>query len=334
MNTGDGRDHTYGDDTDERHKKTVDDDGRGGKRWEGTDAGETATHGGKQDREIPPVRNFWVSAHETHVDIVGKVGTVDCLATPDQSLEADGEFVSVEQDDVGESSSVYSEEEDVNDGVSSSEIRLGVGLVLFIIEDTAFVDDFQNLIPLPRIVESLIRVDGEVCGVVRVGPPETDDDKAGDEHPSKVVKDREDRGSKRVKLNSDLVPVKGVDGVEAQTRESARDGGQDNVLRSDPSHPVEVGEILEDESGEPEVSECQLGSSQSGALLTRRTQRRQRRTSSTWTTCISCLMVQLPVDRDCRGKLCSKRPLANWRATHRTRGTRGSHERDQQDHSR
>ena len=101
---------------------------------------------------------------------------------------------------------VHGEEEQIIDQVSSCHPRLRVFLVLDRVKHASLVDDTQHVEDLAgygsacrrilmdmrrTVVVRLVAVDGEVSGVVRVGPVPDNNDQAADEHADELVDNRE-----------------------------------------------------------------------------------------------------------------------------------------------
>ena len=101
----------------------------------------------------------------------------------------------------------------------------------------------------------MIIVDGDVSGIPRVGVPNCEDDRGGNEHAEESVEDSKEGVDEGVSTNGELAPVPGGEGVEAKTANTASDCSQVDVIRGDPGHPIEVGHGLDDVAGEPEVDE-------------------------------------------------------------------------------
>ena len=101
----------------------------------------------------------------------------------------------------------------------------------------------------------MVIVDGEVSCVPDVGVPNRKDDRGGDERADESVHGTVERADQRIKRDGSLVPVKGGEGVNAEAADTASNRGQDDVIRADPSDPVEVGHGLDDVVGKPEVDE-------------------------------------------------------------------------------
>ena len=62
-------------------------------------------------------------------------------------------------------------------------------------------------------------------------------------------------GDKGVSNHDELVPIEGGERVQSQTGHAASNRGELDVLRSDPSNPIEVRHCLGDVIGEPEIDE-------------------------------------------------------------------------------
>jgi hypothetical protein len=98
----------------------------------------------------------------------------------------------------------------------------------------------------------VVIVDGDIGGVPRVGVPNCEDDRGGDERAEEKVEDTIEGVGKGICSIVKLVPVPGREGIEAKATNAASDCSQVDVVRSDPGDPVEVGHGLNDVAGEPE----------------------------------------------------------------------------------
>lgn len=67
-----------------------------------------------------------------------------------------------------------------------------------------------------------------------------------EESTGKVIGHSEEWVDKGITANTQDVVIKGGDRVEPKTTDSTSHGAQQNVVGCNPSHPVEVGERLED----------------------------------------------------------------------------------------
>jgi len=101
----------------------------------------------------------------------------------------------------------------------------------------------------------MVIVDGHVGSVPTVGEPDGGSDGYSDEETDKLVHNGESGDREWRQPNGEDVPIEGRQGVLAKTAEGRGDGRQGNVVGSDPGHPREVREGLENETGEEEVTE-------------------------------------------------------------------------------
>lgn len=126
---------TDGDDEDQSHDNTEENDSGGGVSLPRADADHSSDDGHGEDDEVPPLGDLLVSPHETHVDVLGEVvGTLRLLAAgldaAPHRLEAHSNLLAVEQGRVRDGRGVVGEEPEVDRQVTGSHVRHRVSLVL------------------------------------------------------------------------------------------------------------------------------------------------------------------------------------------------------------
>ena len=191
-----------------------------------------------------------------HVLVLAGLGVPVPAERVPEVLEAHGNFVAVVEQDVGKSGRVDGKEEEVDNQVSRRQVSRRVGLVLFSIEQTLLVDSAGDVVVAAGIIEDAVRVDGEVAGVVRVGPPDTDDNEEGAEHSQELVEGTEEGNHERVSgIEEQDVPVESGPRVETETVLEAGDVAENHVVGGNPRKPAKGAKSNEDVVGEPEVDE-------------------------------------------------------------------------------
>ena len=203
------------------------------------------------------------------MDIIGEIGFVFLLmssnseCTEDTSpnhLGSQEDLLSVVKNVVGDSRSIESKVPEERSNVASTDPWLTVGLVLVVVELT-IGQDLGDVVSCSHVVECMIVVDGHVGSVPAIGEPDGGSDGHSDEETDELVHDGESGDRKWHEPNRKDVPIESRQGVQSETSKRGSDGRQSNVVGGDPSHPREVREGLEDETGEEEVTavrDCRL----------------------------------------------------------------------------
>jgi hypothetical protein len=161
--------------------------------------------------------------------------------------------LSVVENDVGYSCSVKGEVPEERSNITGTDPWLTVGLVLVVVELTVG-QDLGNVVSCSHVGEGVVIIDGHVGSVPAVGKPDGGSDGHSDEETDELVHDGEGGDRKWDEPNRKDVPIESGQGVQSKTSKWGSDGRQGNVVRGDPSHPREVRESLEDETGEEEVT--------------------------------------------------------------------------------
>jgi hypothetical protein len=203
------------------------------------------------------------------MNIIGEIGLIVFLmssnskGTEDTSpnhLGSQEDLLSVVENDVGYSCSVKGKVPEERSDVTGTNPWLTVGLVLVVVELTVS-QDLGDVVSCSHIREGVVIVDGHVGSVPTVGEPDGSGDGDSDKETDKLVHDGEGGDRKWHEPNRKDVPIESGQGVQSKTSKWGSDGRQSDVVRGDPSHPREVREGLEDETGEEEVTtvrDCRL----------------------------------------------------------------------------
>lgn len=209
LDTGHGLDDTDRDDENQAENDTVEDDTDSGVRGPGSNTGAAESNGDDEGEEVPPLRDLGVDLHKTVVDIEDLVLLdVAVLAeAADQSLEAEGDLMSVVENGVGNGGGVDGEEEHVDHGVGGAQERGRVGLVGLLVEEAVLVNSARHVVQLAEVVVDLVGVDGEVSGVVGVGVPDGDDDEAGNKSSEELVEGGKEGNHQGVRVVEETAPV-------------------------------------------------------------------------------------------------------------------------------
>jgi hypothetical protein len=232
---------------------TIQGNSRAGVSWESTDTGGTQGDRGDEDAEVRVLGNLAVAPHEAGVDILA-VGEGRFAA--DQVLETSDDLTAVVEDGVGDGSGIDGKERAILEDHAGGEVSWRVCLIALLVEQRGvLVDDPQDVVTRTSVIPNVVIVDGDVSRVPRVGIPNYEDDRGGDERPEETVEGTIEWVNEGVYKNGKLVPVPGREEIEAKTANTASDCSQVDVVRGNPSHPVEVGHGLDDVAWEPEVDE-------------------------------------------------------------------------------
>jgi hypothetical protein len=226
---------------------TIQDNGRAGVSWESTDTGSTQGDRGDENAEVHALGNLAVAPHEASVDVLA-VGEGRLAA--DQVLETSNDLTTVVEDGVSDGSGVDGEEHAILDGRAGGEVGWRVCLITLLVEQrSVVVDDPQDIVPSTDVITNAGTVDEEVSGVPRVGVPNCEDNRGGDEHAEESIEDTIERVDEWVCGKGKLAPVPGREGVETKTANTTSNCSQVDVVRGNPGDPVEVGHGLNDVAG-------------------------------------------------------------------------------------
>lgn len=256
LNASHGLDDADGNDKHKAKCKTVENDTRRSVSVPASNTRNTKCNSANKANHVPPLRNFTVGLHETSVN-VEVVNLLSALGLPphavEKTLEASDNFASMEQKSIGKGRSVNTEEEDVDDNISSAQEGGRVVGVLLGIEKSSVVDGSSDVVQLAPAIVDTVGVDGKISSVVDVGVPEAENHPHGDESANKSVESTEERNHKRVsRIPEENVPIPGWEWVDAKTVVETSNGVEVTVIGIDPGHPAEVGERSPDIVGEPE----------------------------------------------------------------------------------
>jgi hypothetical protein len=270
LNTGNGLHKTHGDEGNEWHDDTKDDDDRGSLSGINSNSDHSDSGGDDQDDKVDPFGNVLVVlTHDSSMNIIGEIGFVFFLMssnskgtehTPPDHLGSQKDLLPVVENNVGYSCSVKRKVPKERSNVTCTDPWLTVGLVLVVVELTVGQDQ-GDIVTLPHVVECMVIVDGHVGSVPTVGEPDGGSDGDSDEETDELVHDGEGGDRKWHEPNRKDVPIESGQGVQSETSKWGSDGRQGDVVGSDPGHPREVRESLEDETGEEEVTavrDCRL----------------------------------------------------------------------------
>jgi hypothetical protein len=252
LDVRDGHDNTAGDTEDEGKEDTIQDDGRSGVGGVSTDTGSTQSDGGYKDGEVDVLGNLLVVPHETGVDILG---VSEGGLAADQVLETGNDLTTVVEVGVGDGRGVDGEEHAVEECVSGGEVRRESKPCRQPRRRDRSRRRYSRPVASAGVVEHTVGVDGNVGGVPSVGVPDGEDDGEGEEGPEEGVEDAVEGIDEGVTATTHWFQSQVGKGVQSQTAVGTGDGGQVDVVGSDPGGPVEVGHGSDEVVGEPEVDE-------------------------------------------------------------------------------
>jgi hypothetical protein len=221
--------------------------------WESTDPGGTQGDRGDEDAEVHVLGNLAVAPHEASVDVLA---VSEGRLAADQVPETSDDLTAMVEDVVGDGSGVDGEVHAIPEGIGGGEVSWRVCLITLLVEQRGVVvENPPDFVTRTGVVPNVVVVDGDVSGVPRVGVPNCEDDRGGDERAEETVEDTKEGVNEGVYKIGKLGPVPGREGVEAETANTTSNCGQVDVVRGDPGHPVEVRHGLNDVAWEPEVDE-------------------------------------------------------------------------------
>lgn len=252
-----GVDDARGHHEDEAEGDAVEDDAGAGVSWPVGDGGAAEGHADDEDNHVPPLGDLVVLLHQTvvHVEDLALFHLVlfGGAEAVDEVFEAHGNLQSVVEEPVRQGGGVGAEEEHVDDDVAGGEIGRRIGLVLFIVDDAAMVEDGGDIVAVAKVVVRLVRVDWQVGSVVRVCKVHGHDDEHGQEHADEEVESAKEGHHERIDVGRKDVPVKSRKRIEPKAVVGARDVSQPGVVWRNPRHPAESRKRRKDVVGEPEI---------------------------------------------------------------------------------
>jgi hypothetical protein len=202
---------------------TIQDNGGAGVSWESTNTGGTQCDRGDENAEVHVLRNLTVAPHEASVDVLA---VIEGRLAADQIPETSDDFTAVVEDGVGDDSGVDGEVHAIDEGQASGEVSWRVRLITLLVEERGLVvDNPRDLVTRTSVVPNVIIVDGDVSGVPRVGVPNCEDDRGGDECAEESIEDTMKWVDEGVYSIGKLIPVPGREGVEAKTANAASNCG-------------------------------------------------------------------------------------------------------------
>ena len=268
LDTRNGLHKTDRNEGDEGHNDTENDDDRGSLGGVYSDSDHpNGSSDDKHDKVDPLGYVLVILSHDSSVDIIAKIGFVIFImssnskgtehTSPDQ-FGSRKDLLSMVKNDVRYSCSVKGKVPEERSNITGTDPWLTVGLVFVIIELTVG-QDLGDVVSCTHVGEGVIVVDGHVGSVPTVGEPDGGGDGYSDEETDELVHDGESGDRERRQPNREDVPIESGQGVQAKTAERRGDGRQGDIVGSDPGHPREVREGLENETGEEEVTAVREG---------------------------------------------------------------------------
>lgn len=192
---------------------------------------------------IPPERNSLETRHETGVDIFFFLAN---------ALEADPQFLSVEQTSVNEHGNNSGKGKTIAQHECGGQEEGRVFLVFLQVESVVGVQNASDVVMGTGVVPAVGVTNGQVLVVVKLAVVDSgSDDPEPGNHTDQSVGNTEPGGDQRRKVETgDLGPVKG-DGNQRQTGPSTKQLVDDRIVGSDPSNPGESTQEGSDEAREP-----------------------------------------------------------------------------------